>query len=67
MGMSATSYYAHLRMKRALELVRAGEHSINRISEMLGFSEHTNFTSVFRKHFGATPREVRRDARRANG
>jgi AraC-like DNA-binding protein len=65
MGMSATSYYTHLRMKRALELVRAGEHSINRISEMLGFSEHTNFTSVFRKHFGATPREVRRDARRA--
>jgi|GEM_PF-1630361 len=62
-GMSAKMFYTHLRLKRALALVRAGEHSINRVSEMLGFSEHTNFTSLFRKHFGATPREVRRDAR----
>ena len=64
LGMSASAYYSHLRMQRALELVRTGEHSISRISERLGFSEHTNFTSVFRKYFGATPREVRRDARR---
>jgi AraC-like DNA-binding protein len=64
LGMSASAYYTHLRMQRALELVRGAEHSISRISERLGFSEHTNFTSVFRRHFGATPREVRRDARR---
>ncbi len=64
LGMSASAYYIHLRMQRALGLVRAGELSISDISERLGFSEHTNFTSVFRKHFGATPREIRRDARR---
>ncbi len=51
-------------MQRALALVRADELSINQISDQLGFSEHTNFTSVFHRYFGATPREVRRDARR---
>lgn len=66
-GMSASAYYAHLRMQRALALVSASEHSISRISEMLGFSEHTNFTSVFRKHFGATPRELRREVPRIAG
>jgi AraC-like DNA-binding protein len=64
LGMSASAYYTHLRMQRALELVRAGEQGISQISEQLGFSEHTNFTSVFHRYFGATPREVRRDARR---
>lgn len=63
-GMSANDYYAQLRMKRALTLLLDTRHSINQISEMLGYSEHTNFTSVFKKHFGATPREVRRDTRR---
>lgn len=63
-GMSASDYYIRIRMKRALNLLLDTSHSINHISEMLGYSEHTNFTSVFKKHFGVAPREIRRDMRR---
>lgn len=63
-GMSASDYYVQLRMEQALQLLLDTSHSVNRISEMLGYSEHTNFTSVFKKRFGVTPRDIRRDMRR---
>lgn len=63
-GMSASDYYVQLRMEQALKLLLDTSHSVNHISEMLGYSEHTNFTSVFKKRFGVTPRDIRRDMRR---
>lgn len=66
-GMSVSEYYTHIRMKRALEMLRASNHSVGKISEMLGYSEHTNFTGVFRKYFGVTPRKIRQESGRLRG
>ena len=45
------------RLKRAAELLAAGEHRIYEISDMVGFSSQSNFARNFQKQFNMTPTE----------
>jgi DNA-binding response OmpR family regulator len=45
------------RLKRAAELLAAGEYRINEISGMVGFSSQSNFARSFQKQFKMTPTE----------
>ena len=45
------------RLKKAAELLAAGEHKIYEISYMVGFSSQSNFARNFQKHFNITPTE----------
>jgi len=59
-GMSVHEYYTDIRMKKAQKLLRESKMSIADIGYAVGYSEPTNFTSAFKKHFSQTPRQARR-------
>lgn len=45
------------RMKRAQLLLKQTDLSIEKIADMLGYSNSSNFYKAFRRYFGASPRE----------
>lgn len=45
------------RLKRAAELLAAGEHRIYEVSDMVGFSSQSNFARNFLRQFNMTPTE----------
>ncbi len=70
LNMSRTSFYNKLkaltdqapgdyirliRLKRAGELLKAGEHNITEIAEMTGFSDAKYFREVFKRHYNVSP------------
>jgi AraC-like DNA-binding protein len=58
-GVSVHQYLLRVRLDAALERLRRGEASLSRLAADLGFSSHSHFTAVFRKHFGIAPAEWR--------
>lgn len=58
-GTSIQRYGVDLRMRRAAEMVRTSSLAIGEIAAELGFSEATNFTAAFRRHFGQLPSAFR--------
>lgn len=58
-GVSIHDFQTELRMQTALELLRSSKLSIAQIAERAGFSEPTNFTAAFKKHYAVLPRHVR--------
>lgn len=58
-GMSLQRYCNNLRMQQAAALLRTSTLTIAEIAEATGFSEPTNFTATFRKHFGQLPSALR--------
>ena len=45
------------RLKKAAELLAAGDHKIYEISYLVGFSSQSNFARNFQKQFNITPTE----------
>jgi AraC-like DNA-binding protein len=60
-GVSIHEFQTELRMQSALALLRSSRLPIAQIAERCGFSEPTNFTAAFKKHFAVLPRHVRDD------
>jgi AraC-like DNA-binding protein len=58
-GTSFQKLLSEARRDRALEYLRAGEHSLADITFLLGFADQSNFTRAFRRWTGKTPREFR--------
>lgn len=54
-----SQYYLELRLKRARQLLLQTSKSIIQIGLSCGFSSGPHFSSAYRNHFGATPREDR--------
>jgi len=52
-------YYLDLRLNRARHLLQQTGDSIVRIGQACGFSSAPHFSTVYRAHFGVTPREQR--------
>ncbi|MUT65201.1 response regulator transcription factor [Paenibacillus sp. NEAU-GSW1] len=52
-------YLHRVRTDKASELLRAGEASISEISGMVGYSDHSYFCKVFKKHTGLSPSRYR--------
>jgi AraC family transcriptional regulator len=61
-GFTLHGYRTHLRLRLALERLRA-ETDIATIASELGFNSHSHFTDAFRCVFGVPPSEARRDLR----
>jgi len=53
-------YLQRLRIDKAAELLREGEATIAEIGARVGFSDHSYFTKVFKKHTGLSPSRYRR-------
>jgi two-component system, response regulator YesN len=52
-------YLNKIRVEKASELLRGGEASISEISGMVGYSDHSYFTKVFKKRTGLSPSQYR--------
>ena len=59
-GMSLRVYVRELRLKRACELLAMSQYSITTTSFECGFYDLPHFDRAFRRRFGITPSEYRR-------
>jgi two-component system, response regulator YesN len=59
-GVSFKTYLMNIRMKKAEELLRAGDRKISDVGENVGYSSTPYFCLMFKQHFGMTPREFTR-------
>jgi two-component system response regulator YesN len=60
-GNGFKEYVIHLRLERAMELLRDSELKIGDISERVGYPDVRHFSQIFRKKTGFTPSEYRQN------
>jgi two-component system response regulator YesN len=60
-GENLTDYLIRKRMERAKELITEQGFSIKNSAEMIGYSDIAYFYRVFKKHFGMTPGDMRKE------
>lgn len=60
-GWTIHAYRDHLRLREGLARVLDGEPDLSAVAFDLGYASHSHFTARFRRVFGATPSQVRRD------
>ena len=60
-GMGCNEYITKMRMERATELVTDSSLSFTEISERVGYSTASYFSSAFKQYTGMTPTQYRRD------
>lgn len=60
-GFTVMSYVTYLRLKEAKLLLRNSDKSILDIALEVGYESHEAFARVFKKHFGKTPSEFRKE------
>lgn len=58
-GKSPLQYMNELRLRKALSLLKAGEHSVTEVSRIVGFKDYNHFGRLFRRCYGCTPNAVR--------
>lgn len=58
-GETILVFSQRCRMQHALVLLRDQHFSVDKVSEMTGYSHPTSFATAFRQHFGMRPRELR--------
>lgn len=58
-GVSLYELQTELRMQLAMSLLKSRKLSIAQVAERCGFSEPTNFTAAFKKHYAVLPKQVR--------
>lgn len=58
-GKNFTEYMTELRMEKARTLLKQGIFNINEVAEMVGITNHSYFSSQFKKYFGVNPSSVR--------
>ena len=61
-GGTMTEYVASTRCKKAANLLKQTTLPIQEISSYVGYSDNNYFVKVFRKNYGMTPTEFRRNA-----
>lgn len=59
-GESPINYLMHLRCRKVAELLRSGNMSMTEIASMTGFGGVSYMSETFRKFFGKSPREYRK-------
>ncbi|MDF9831724.1 ligand-binding sensor domain-containing protein/signal transduction histidine kinase/DNA-binding response OmpR family regulator [Parabacteroides sp. PF5-6] len=60
-GLSPNDFIRVSRLKKAVQLIQAGETRINDIAFRVGFSSPTYFSTCFQKQYGKTPTEFIRE------
>lgn len=54
-GQTITQYLRRLRMERAAELLRAGEHNVTEAALEVGYNSLSHFSAAFHETFGCCP------------
>jgi signal transduction histidine kinase/ligand-binding sensor domain-containing protein/AraC-like DNA-binding protein len=58
-NQSPGEFVKSVRLNYALELLQTGKHTVTEISDICGYASIGYFSTVFKKHFGKSPSEVR--------
>jgi len=64
-GVCFKGWITHLRVNRAIELMRSRNHPITDIAFAVGFHDLRTFERAFKKYTGVTPRAYKRSVRPA--
>ena len=56
-GMPVTEFIRNIRLEQAARLLRERKLNITQVAYSVGFSNLGYFSTVFRKHFGVSPRD----------
>ncbi|MGP4042479.1 response regulator transcription factor [Gracilibacillus sp. D59] len=59
-GKNFSTYVTEIRMKKAAEMLADFHYKTYEISSLVGYTNPKNFTRVFKKFYGVTPREYRK-------
>jgi AraC family transcriptional regulator len=60
-GVPVHRYLTRLRLRAALERLEDGAEDLTALALDLGFSSHSHFTDAFRREFGRTPSDARKN------
>ncbi len=63
-GGTLHAFRDRLRLAASLELLRQSGRDLTAVALDLGYSSHSHFTAAFRREFGVTPSDVRKDTPR---
>ena len=61
-GFSPVQYLLFVRLDKAAELLRGDENPISEVAAACGFTDSNYFSRQFRRRFGRSPRDYRREA-----
>ena len=61
-GTTFRTYLAHVRMRKALELLRQGSLPVRQVAHNVGYRQPAQFAKTFRRHHGAPPSRFRSSA-----
>lgn len=59
-GMKFSDYLLEVRMEKSQQYLKDIRYSVGEVAELVGFSDARYFSSTFRKRYGMTPLEYRR-------
>ena len=59
-GMSFTEYLLQFRLGRAKSLLNEGTMSCKEVAQMVGYKDYVQFSKIFRKYEGVSPRDFQR-------
>lgn len=62
-GNAPADYIRSIRLQRAEQLLREGDHTITEVAEAAGFCDARYFREVFRKYYGMSPSDYRKSDR----
>ena len=57
MGQTPSEFIRNQRLERAAHLLRTTSHSVNEISDLVGFSYASYFTKCFKEKYGVLPKD----------
>lgn len=63
-GQPIATYMKEYRMRRAMELLSSGTHSVAEVATLVGYENQSKFTAAFKQFSGSLPSEYMRQARR---
>ena len=58
-GCTIAEFVNRLRMNKAADLLRKGEHTVGEVSESVGFKDIYYFSNTFKKYMGVSPIQYR--------
>ncbi|MBR7098302.1 MAG: helix-turn-helix transcriptional regulator, partial [Clostridia bacterium] len=60
-GVALYQYITNTRMDAAISLLTSSNYNMNQISEYVGYNDHQAFHALFKKRFGVTPSEYKKN------
>ena len=59
-GQPPLQYINAMRLRKAMNLLKTNAYTVTEVADAVGFRDYNHFGRLFRKRYGCTPNEVRR-------